>query len=396
MDLKGFLSTILRDHGLAPDIVHRQVLCGNRARVQPIDPPLTDSLSKALSAEGIKGLYLHQAEGIRLARAGRNVVTVTPTASGKTLVYTLPIFEHILAEPDTRALLLFPLKALAQDQLKRLWEMGIRLGLSQSAAAIYDGDTTQHFRAKIRKAPPNLLLTNPDMLHQGILPFHTHWQMLFRNLQYVVIDELHSYKGVFGSHVLQILRRLRRVASFYQSKPQFLATSATIANPGDLAAQLTGLPFDLVEENGAPSATRHIFFINPKASLYTVATRLFTESVNAGQKTIVFTKARKITELIHQWTVQSNPYLANKISAYRAGYLPTERREIEQKMQSGQMMGVISTSALEMGVDIGGLDVCILVGYPGTITATWQRAGRVGRKERESAIFFITVIVSKL
>ncbi|MBN1226522.1 MAG: DEAD/DEAH box helicase, partial [Deltaproteobacteria bacterium] len=389
LDLNGFLSTILRDHRLAPDIVHRQVLHGSKAQYQPLDPPLSEPLPRALSDEGIKGLYLHQAEGVRLAREGRNVVTVTPTASGKTLVYTLPLMEQILGEPNTHALLLFPLKALAQDQIKRLREMGARIGLSQKAAAIYDGDTTQHFRAKIRKSPPNLLLTNPDMLHQGILPFHTQWEALFRNLRYVVIDELHTYKGIFGSHVLQVLRRLRRVASFYRSEPQFLATSATIANPSDLAGQLTGLPFELVEENGAPSATRHIFFINPRASLYTVATRLFTEAVNAGQKTIVFTKARKITELIHQWTLQSNPRLANKISAYRAGYLPTERREIEQKMQSGQLRGVISTSALEMGIDIGGLDVCILVGYPGTITATWQRAGRVGRKERESAIFLI-------
>ncbi len=315
MDLKNFLSDILRDHRLAPDIVYRRVLVGNRARLHQLDPPLSEPLVRALSAEGVKNLYLHQAEGVRLAREGHNVVTVTPTASGKTLVYTLPILEHILSEPNTRALLLFPLKALAQDQLKRLWEMGTRLGLSQSAAAIYDGDTTQHFRAKIRKNPPNLLLTNPDMLHQGILPFHTQWEMLFRNLQYVVIDELHSYKGIFGSHVLQILRRLRRVASFYHAEPQFLATSATIANPSDLAAQLTGLPFDLVEQNGAPSATRHIFFINPRASLYTVATRLFTEAVTADKKPLSSPRRARSPNLfiagpcnpIHAWRIRSAP-----------------------------------------------------------------------------------------
>ena len=372
------------------DIVHCEVLAAKRARFARLDPPLPGLLQQALVSAGAKNLYLHQAEGVRLARQGRHVVTVTPTASGKTLVYTLPIIEQVLAEPDTRALLLFPLKALAQDQFKRLREMCDCLGLPQSTAAIYDGDTTPYFRAKIRQNPPNLLLTNPDMLHQGILPFHARWDTLFRSLRFVVIDELHTYKGVFGSHVLQILHRLRRVALFYQAYPQFLATSATIANPRELAEQLTGLPFDLVEENGAPSAALRIFLVNPSASsLYTVATRLFTEAIKAGQKTILFTKARKITELIHRWTLSSNPGLSGRISAYRSGYLPSERREIEQKLRCGVLDGVICTSALEMGIDIGGLDICILVGYPGTITATWQRAGRVGRMARESAIFLI-------
>ncbi|MEW5801096.1 MAG: DEAD/DEAH box helicase [bacterium] len=390
MDLKDFLSDTLRDSRMAQDIVHCEVLAGRCARFGRIDPPLPGPLQQALIAHGAGSLYLHQAEGIHRARQGLHVVTVTPTASGKTLGYTLPILERILYEPDTRALLLFPLKALAQDQLKRLRDLAACLGLPQSAVAIYDGDTTPYFRTRIRKNPPNLLLTNPDMLHQGILPFHANWENLFRYLRFVVIDELHAYKGVFGSHVLQILRRLRRVALFYQARPQFLATSATIANPRELAEQLTGLPFDLVEENGAPSSGRRIFLVNPTArSLYTVATHLFTEAVKAGQKTILFTKARKITELIHRWTLLSNPDLSGKISAYRSGYLPAERREIEHKLQSGILDGVISTSALEMGIDIGGLDICILVGYPGTITATWQRAGRVGRLARESAIFLI-------
>ncbi|MGA1825929.1 MAG: DEAD/DEAH box helicase [bacterium] len=390
VDLRDFLYKIRQDGRLAPDIAFHKVLSGKGARFQDLNPPLPASLQKALETNGVKNLYLHQAEGIQLAREKCNVVTVTPTASGKTLVYTLPILERIITDPDTRALLLFPLKALAQDQLKRIQELATVLGLSQSSlAAIYDGDTSSYQRAKIRKNPANIILTNPDMVHHGLLPFHTQWSDFFTNLHYVVIDELHTYKGVFGSHVLQILRRLRRVASFYHAKPQFLATSATIANPRELAEQLTGLGFNLVEENGAPSATRHIFFVNPTASLYTSATHLFTEAMKAGQKTIVFTKARKITELIYQWTLRSHSKLKNKISAYRAGYLPTERREIEHKLQSGVLNGVISTSALEMGIDIGGLDVCILVGYPGTITNTWQRAGRVGRKERDSAIFLI-------
>ncbi|MGA1871387.1 MAG: DEAD/DEAH box helicase [bacterium] len=390
MDLRDFLFTIKRDEHHAPDIVYYKMLAGRKARFHPLDPPLPQQIYNALKAHGVKNLYLHQAEAIHRARQGGNVVTVTPTASGKTLVYILPIIERILHDPNTRALLLFPLKALAQDQLKRIKETGEQLGFPLSSlAAIYDGDTSSYIRGKIRANPPHIILSNPDMLHHGMLPFHAQWASFYKNLRYVIIDELHTYKGVFGSHVLQILRRLRRIAAFYNAAPQFLATSATIANPRELAEQLTGLPFDLVEENGAPSTTRHIFFVNPTASLYTSATRLFTEAIQAGQKAIVFTKARRITELIHQWTLRSHSHFRGKISAYRAGYLPTERREIEHKLQSGELIGVISTSALEMGIDIGGLDVCILVGYPGTITNTWQRAGRVGRKERDSAIFLI-------
>ncbi len=390
MKLDNFLSRITNDCRFAKDIIHHKVLVSNRARYEKVEPPLAEPIPKALADKRIANLYLHQARAILSARQGNNVVTVTPTASGKTLVYFLPIIERMLLEPQTRALLLFPLKALAQDQLKRLKDFGKNTEISKFTSAIYDGDTTSHFRAKIRKNPPHFLLTNPDMLHFGILPFHTKWETFFRNLRFIVIDELHYYKGIFGSHVLQILRRLRRVALFYQSEPQFLTTSATIGNPRFLAEQLTGLPFDLIKENGAPISSRHIFFVNPSSkSLYTTATNLFIEAMKLDQKVIVFTKARKITELIHQWTLQSNPKLREKISAYRAGYLPTERREIESKLQSGQIKGVISTSALEMGIDIGGLDVCILVGYPGTITATWQRAGRVGRGQDDSAIFLI-------
>lgn len=390
LKLKGFLAYISRDPRLAGDIAHYEVLPGRGARFAQPYPPLPKLLEQVLSAEGTESLYLHQAEGLRLAREGRHVVTVTPTASGKTLSYILPILEEVIRDSQSRALLLFPLKALAQDQLKRLQKMAILLGMSREVAVIYDGDTASHVRTRIRQMPPNLILTNPDMLHQGILPFHTQWEAMFRNLRFVVIDELHSYKGVFGSHMLQIIRRLRRITSFHQARPQFLATSATIANPRELAEQLTGLPFALVDENGAPSAERHIFLINPVAkSLYTVATHLFIEAIRAGQKTILFTKARKITELIHRWTLASNPDLSTRISAYRSGYLPEERREIEERLRSGVLDGVICTSALEMGIDIGGLDVCILVGYPGTITATWQRAGRVGRAGRESAIFLI-------
>ncbi len=389
--IKEFIADLERDARFSDDIVHHEVIKGNRAQTTLPDPPLSPGITAALAQEGIETLYSHQAEGLSLVREGRNVVAVTPTASGKTLVYLLPLFERIIAEPRTRALLLFPLKALAQDQLKRIREFSARIEGTSPSAEIYDGDTPHSRRAKIRQHPPNLLLTNPDMLHMGLLPYHTQWETFFRDLKYVVIDELHGYKGIFGSHVLQVIRRLRRIALFHHASPQFIATSATIANPGTLAGHLTGLPFEVVERNGAPSSQRHVIFYNPAASLYTAAVRLLAEAVNNGLKTIVFTKARRITELIHNWTLQSEPGLAGRISAYRAGYLPGERREIEGKLRSGELDGVITTSALEMGIDIGGLDVCILVGYPGTIATTWQRGGRVGRKGRDSAIFMLAL-----
>ena len=257
------------------------------------------------------------------------------------------------------------------------------------SSAIYDGDTPGHRRKKIRDHAPNILITNPDMLHVGILPFHSRWELFFRNLRYVVIDELHAYRGIFGSHIAQVLRRLRRVARYYGSSPQIMACSATIDNPAELAHDLTGLPFTVVDEDGAPSAERHFLFVDPDGSSAMAAARLFRWSVRMGYKTIVFTKARKITELIHAWTLEEDPALEEKISAYRSGYLPEERREIEARLKSGDLWGVISTSALEMGIDIGGLDVCILAGYPGSVVNTWQRGGRVGRAGRPSAIILV-------
>jgi DEAD/DEAH box helicase domain-containing protein len=390
--LMDYLDRLESDDKTSRDIAHHEILPGQPAKTVELDPPLPVELRRALLAIKIDSLYSHQVEGIQHARDGHNVVTVTPTASGKTLNYLLPIFERLIEEPDTRALLLFPIKALAQDQLKKIQMFIEDAGLiGQVSVDIYDGDTPQSRRTKIRKNPPNLLLTNPDMINHGLLPFHTQWQGLYENLKFVVVDELHNYKGVFGSHVLQVLRRLRRVCLFHHTKPQFLAASATIANPGELAEMLVGEPFEVVDENGAPRAKRHVLFVNPAGSLYTSAVRLLADSTAAGLKTIVFTKARRMTELIHNWTLQSNPELLGKISAYRSGYLPKERREIEQKLLSGELDGVIATSALEMGIDIGGLDVAVLVGYPGSIASTWQRGGRVGRKDRESAIFLLAM-----
>ncbi|MBS1262237.1 MAG: DEAD-box ATP-dependent RNA helicase CshE [Calditrichaeota bacterium] len=390
--LTQFLERLRQHRKYGGEFVHHRRLEPAPARTQQLSPPLPEQLARAVRAAGIARLYSHQVEGIRLARERKNVVTVTPTASGKSLNYLLPILERLIAAPKSRALLLFPIKALAQDQLVKIQRLLADAGLAGKVrAAIYDGDTPRAERVKLRRNPPHLLLTNPDMINAGLLPYHNQWEALFANLSWVVIDELHNYKGVFGSHVLQVLRRLRRVAMFHRARPQFLAASATIANPGELAERLTGEPFVAVEENGAPRAERHVLFVNPTGSLYTSAVRLLNESVAAGLKTIVFTKARRITELIHTWTLQSNPELAGRISAYRSGYLPAERREIERSLLTGELDGVVATSALEMGIDIGGLDVAVLVGYPGSIASTWQRGGRVGRKDRPSAIFLLAL-----
>jgi DEAD/DEAH box helicase domain-containing protein len=346
----------------------------------------------ALGDLGVESLYLHQARALDAARRGENIVLSTPTASGKTLVYQLPVFERILREPDARAICLFPLKALEQDQLRGVLSLAGRLaahaGGPPPTAAIYDGDTSAHHRKKIREHPPHLLITNPDMLHAAILAFHGRWERFFRELRFIG-GRLHTYRGVFGSHMAHVLRRLLRVARFYGATPQVIACSATIDNPGELAAALTGLPFTVIDDDGSPGAERHFLFVNPVGSPYTAAARIFRQAVRAGYKTIAFTKARKITELIHAWTLQGDPALASRISAYRSGYLPEERREIEGRLKSGDLWGVISTSALEMGIDIGELDVCVLVGYPGSIVNTWQRAGRVGRAGRPCAIVLV-------
>ncbi|MBN2384491.1 DEAD/DEAH box helicase [bacterium] len=351
---------------------------------------LPDWLEAALNRSGIDRLYTHQAEAIDLVRAGKNIVLVTPTASGKSLAFNIPIIEMLEHDPTARALYLFPLKALEQDQLARLEQLFQQMAdRSDLSAAIYDGDTPKAQRQKIRTHLPRILITNPDMLHHGIMPAHTHWEKLFRNLKYIVIDELHTYRGVFGSHILQIFRRIRRLTDFYGSTVRYVAASATIENPKELAESLVNEKFEIITESGAPSKAKHFIFFNPNLSPYTEAARLMSACIEAGLKTIAFTRSRKITELLYTWVLESNPALRSRISAYRAGFLPEERRQIEKDLFAGELDGVISTSALEMGIDIGGLDACLLVGYPGTITATWQRGGRVGRKDRESLIMMI-------
>ncbi len=341
-------------------------------------------IRQALISRGITRLYSHQAAAFEATAAGRNVVVVTPTASGKTLCYSLPVLNRVTAEPGARAMYLFPTKALAEDQLQEFQGAVDAMG-SPIRAFTYDGDTPQDARRAIRERA-NVVLTNPDMLHSGILPHHTKWAKAFENLRYVVIDELHYYRGVYGSHLANILRRLKRVCEFYGSSPQFICCSATIANPRELAETLTGLPFDLVEKNGAPAGEKYVVFYNPpvvnrelgiRRSYLNETRRIARELLDRGQQTLVFANSRLATELLLTYLKDDYP----GVRGYRGGYLPKERREIERKLRDGEIRAVVATNALELGIDIGSLDAVVMAGYPGSIASTWQRAGRAGRRQ---------------
>ena len=371
-------------------LVHHEFIPSRKAVYGNVQPPLPPPLKSALAELNITRLYSHQAESLTSCRKGENVVVATPTASGKSLIYNLALVELLNQEAAGHGLYLFPLKALAQDQYQAFRALNQKLPRElQLEAAVYDGDTPSSQRRRIKENLPSLLISNPDMLHLGFLPFHQQWESFFRNLRLVVIDEIHTYRGIFGSHVVQILRRLQRVCRLYGSQPGYILLSATIENARDFARRLTGLEFRAVEQNGAPQAGRHFFFVNPDISATTVAARLFVKALQSNLKTIAFTQARKLTEIIHMNVAEAAPALASKVSSYRAGFLAEERRDIEQGLASGSVAGVISTSALEMGIDIGGLDACILVGYPGTIINTWQRSGRGGRGRSDSLVILI-------
>ena len=354
-----------------------------------------DRLRAALAAGGIARPYVHQAEAMAHALEGR-VVTITPTASGKTLCYNAPVLSGILRDPSTRALYLFPTKALAQDQLAELLTLTGRLEEHVSiGACTYDGDTPQDARRAVR-GRAHLVLSNPDMLNSGILPHHPRWAKLFENLRFVVIDELHAYRGIFGSHLANILRRLRRVCAHYGSSPVFICSSATIANPRELAERLTGERFALVERNGAPRGEKFFALVNPQLGIrrsYVAETRrLAVEFLTRGLQVIVFAQSRLITEVLTTYLKQACRRLpggSEAIRGYRGGYLPLRRRDIERGLRAGTVCGVVSTSALELGIDIGALDVCVMAGYPGTIAATWQRAGRAGRRSTRSAAVMV-------
>ncbi len=402
--LLSFIERLKRSETLGADIVHAASLPGQDASYASVSKPLPEPIERALEDLGIGALYDHQADAIDRVRSGADVLVATPTASGKSLVYLLPTLEAVLARPGARALYLFPYKALAQDQLQGAEDLARAVarrggvipgsdGLPGTgrpvSAAIYDGDTPGARRRRIKADPPDILITNPDMLHLGFLAHHQDWRPLFENLALVVVDELHVYRGIFGSHLHHVLRRLLRIAEHHGSRPRFIASSATIANPGGLGEALVGRRFSVVDRSGAPRAARHLLFLNPRASPYTAATQLLAWSLEQGLRTIAFTKARKITELLHSWLLRATPACAGRVSAYRSGYLPEERRDIERRLFDGSLSAVISTSALELGVDIGGLDVCLLVGYPGSVVSTWQRIGRVGREDRPS----LTVLI---
>lgn len=386
MPLTIFLEWIQDAQQQAWDVAHHEILPRTDPSFESIPRELHEATARLIQEQGIEALYSHQAAGIRMSLEGNDVMLSTKTASGKSLCYQIPILDNLFRDPGSRALLIFPMKALERDQRDSLMSLAGESGIT---AAVYDGDTPPSARAKLRNNPPQVLITNPDMLHFAILAYHDKWREFFSNLRYIVLDEVHVYKGIFGSHVAQLIYRLLRVCEKYGSHPQFTACSATVANPHELVKRLTGRDFHVVSESGAGAAERHFLFLRPVLSSYTVAARLFAKSIDAGLKTIVFTQARKITELITTWVIQQAPHLRNRISSYRAGFLPEERREIEERLFSGHMVGVISTSALEMGIDVGGLDLCILVGYPGTVINTWQRGGRVGRNSRSSAVILV-------
>ncbi len=356
-------------------------------------------LVAAYGTKGIRQLYTHQSIAAEAVHAGKNVVVVTPTASGKTLCYNLPILNSILENPDTRALYLFPTKALAQDQLAELYDLNQRLD-NRFGVFTYDGDTPADARRAIREKG-HVVLTNPDMLHTGILPHHTRWTRLFENLRYIVIDELHTYRGVFGSHLCNVLRRLRRIANFYGSKPQFICCSATIANPGELAGRLLENEVNVLDGNGAPSGEKTFVFYNPpvvnralgiRRSYINETSRVAQEFLKRDLQTMVFANSRLQTEILLTYLQQANrqpPGKQETIRGYRGGYLPNERREIERGLRDGQIRGVVTTSALELGIDVGSLDTVVMAGYPGTIAATWQRAGRAGRRSGSSCAVMV-------
>ncbi len=369
----------------------------------PFPDEVDPRLKHALTARGIDQLYTHQAEAFAHVLARRNVVTTTPTASGKTLCYNAPVLDAILKDPATRALYLFPTKALAQDQLAELHTL-VQLAEQQGAADIgvftYDGDTPSDARRAIR-GKAHVVLSNPDRLHSGILPHHPRWAKLFENLRFIVIDELHAYRGVFGSHLANILRRLQRVCRHYGSDPVFICSSATIANPRELAEALTGRPFALIEESGAPRGEKFFLFVNPpvvnaelgiRRSYLAEARRVALEFLKHNLQIILFAQSRLATEILTTYlkdAYQGAPGSADVIRGYRGGYLPNRRREIERGLRAGQVRAVVSTNALELGIDIGALDVSIMAGYPGTIAATWQRAGRAGRRTTRSAAVLV-------
>ena len=398
MGVAAFLRYLTALPNYRQQIVHIEHIPAQDAAFGKLDKPLHPALKARLEFLGLSALYSHQAEALNAIFAGKNVIVATPSASGKTLCYHLATLEAILADKLSCAIYVFPTKALAQDQLRSLKEIACPELLSERAVATFDGDTPQAERANIKKRA-RVVLTNPDMLHLGVLPNHQSWSRLLRQLKYVVIDEAHVYRGVFGSHMANVLRRLRRLCALYGSNPQFICCSATIANPKEHAQNLAGLPFEAVARDGSPHGEKHFAFWNPpiideakssRRSPNSEATFLLTELIQNDIRSLVFARTRKITELIYLYArEQLPPPLAKRISPYRAGYLPEDRRQIERQFFDGELLGLVATTALELGIDIGDLDSTVLTGYPGSIASAWQQAGRSGRSTGSSLSFLI-------
>jgi DEAD/DEAH box helicase domain-containing protein len=400
-DTTAFLGYLTAQPTYSGQIAHIEHIPPREADYAELDKPLESNLQPCLDEHGLLPLYTHQAEAVNNARRGQNVMVSTSSASGKTLCYNIPVLEAISAEGASCALYLFPTKALAQDQLRTLRELFYPDLLKLGDFATFDGDTPQAERAEIRKRA-KIILTNPDMLHVGILPNHESWSRLLRRLKYVIIDEAHTYRGVFGSHVAGVVRRLRRLCRYYGSEPQFICCSATIANPGEHIEKLVGLPFEVVANDGSPHGGKDFVFWNPplidkaksaRRSANSEASHLFTELVNSNIRSLAFARTRRLTELIYTYSrrrlAETSPALARRIKPYRAGYLPEERRQIEQELFNGELLGVVATNALELGIDVGDLGATVLTGYPGSIASTWQQAGRSGRSRNHSLSFLI-------
>jgi DEAD/DEAH box helicase domain-containing protein len=416
LPIQALLARWHTDPETAPNLPVWRTTPPRPADLRPFPPGLPPALAEALAADGICSLFSHQALAWEAARRGENIVLATGTASGKTLAYNLPVLAALLEDPQARALYLFPTKALAQDQLNTLNRHQVRTPAGQDEffkPAIYDGDTSPSHRHAIR-AMARILLTNPDMLHTGILPHHTKWSDFFRSLRFVVIDEMHTYRGVFGSHVANVVRRLKRVANFYGASPQFILTSATIGNPQELAGRLIDAPVTLVDVDGSARGERHFLIFNPPVVDAALGIRKSAaqESIRLAQdlwlqdmQTVVFTRSRRSVEILlkqlqeaHPASLRDRSLLAGgngsggqAIRGYRSGYLPSQRREIEKGLRAGSIRLVVATNALELGIDIGGLEAALILGYPGTIASTWQQAGRAGRGDDPAVAVFIAM-----
>jgi DEAD/DEAH box helicase domain-containing protein len=399
MSIEEIIQSWKRSKNISPCLTDLRIFKKREGRYQPFPDFLHPLLKEALRSEGIESLYSHQAEAIKHVQEGQDVVVVTPTASGKTLCYNLPVLNKKLSDPSSKAFYLFPTKALSQDQMFELQNLTKRLE-KPIRTFTYDGDTPQDARQAIR-TQGDVVITNPDMLHTGILPHHTKWATFFQSLRFVVIDELHTYRGVFGSHMTNVLRRLSRICDFYGSKPRFICCSATIANPKELAERLLERDVFLVDQNGAPSSEKIFIFYNPpvvnkelgiRGNHIHAARRLVSPFIKQGIQTILFATSRLNVEVLTKYLkdrFEKRLEDKGRIRGYRGGYLPEVRREIEKGLREKEVKAVVSTNALELGIDIGDLDVCMIAGYPGTIASTYQQSGRVGRRTEKSLVVLI-------